>query len=97
MLHRDLNSELALSRRERQNFGVWTTICRAWTTIVSTCLRPLAERVARPARRQPRQPHTLEASGLDMDVADLAAVLDYLQVEEASFFGCSMGERIGCE
>ena len=48
MLHRNLNSELALYRRERQDFGAWTTICRAWTTIVSTCLRPLAEGAGEP-------------------------------------------------
>jgi hypothetical protein len=36
------NSELALDDAERQVFGLRTTIFELWTTIVTTCLGPLA-------------------------------------------------------
>jgi hypothetical protein len=42
MLHQDSNSELALDDAERQVLGFWTTIFGLWTTIVTTCLGPLA-------------------------------------------------------
>ena len=42
MLHQDPNSELALDDAERQVFGLGTTIFGLWTTIVTTCLGPLA-------------------------------------------------------
>jgi len=41
------------------------------------------------------KPHTPDAYGLALDVADTIAVLDDLRVEKAHFLGYSMGGRIG--